>query len=137
MRAPLVCGASGISLWGGAASLFWFAGRLAAPLSGVDPTSLGRTAPIHRAARRNAMNTPSVNASSAHEQTLDFLESQIPALAAAAVVVAHHNALASGLSVLQIEGDELIEQFPDGSRRVVKTLIPRVPVVLPVAEDGS
>lgn len=78
-----------------------------------------------------------MNTSSTHEQTLDFLESQIPALAAAAVVAARHNALASGLSVLQIEGDELIEQFPDGSRRLVKTLTPRVPVVLPTSECES
>ncbi|MBW3637713.1 MAG: hypothetical protein KY445_14805 [Armatimonadetes bacterium] len=44
-----------------------------------------------------------------NEQTLDFLERQIPDLAAAAVVAAYHQALASGQSVLQVEGDELIE----------------------------
>jgi len=63
------------------------------------------------------MNPPALS-----EQTLDFLESQIPELAAAAVVAARHAALASGLSVLQVEGEELVEQFPDGSRRVVEWL---------------
>lgn len=69
-----------------------------------------------------------------NEQTLDFLERQIPELAAAAVVAAYHQALASGQSVLQVEGDELIEQFPDGTRRVVKTLPPRVRVL---AREGE
>lgn len=57
-----------------------------------------------------------------NEQTLDFLERQIPELAAAAVVAAYHQALASGQSVLQVEGNELIEQFPDGTRRVVEKM---------------
>lgn len=56
------------------------------------------------------------------EKTLDFLETQIPNLAAAAVTIAYNDALAAGLSVLQVEGDELVEQFPDGSKRVVKRL---------------
>ncbi len=40
------------------------------------------------------------------EATLDFLEQQIPALAAAAVTIAYNDALARGESVLQVEGDE-------------------------------
>ncbi len=56
------------------------------------------------------------------DKTLDFLEQQIPDLMAAAVTIAYNEALAAGLSVLQVEGDELIEQFPDGSKRVVKSL---------------
>ncbi len=56
------------------------------------------------------------------DKTLDFLEQQIPDLAAAAVTIAYNETLAAGLSVLQVEGDELIEQFPDGSKRVVKKL---------------
>ena len=56
------------------------------------------------------------------EAELDFLEQQIPALAAAAVTVAYYEALARGDSVLQVEGDELIEQFPDGTKRFVKKL---------------
>ena len=56
------------------------------------------------------------------EKTLDFLETQIPDLAAAAVTIAYNEALAAGLSVLQVEGDEIIEQFPDGTKRVVKRL---------------
>lgn len=56
------------------------------------------------------------------EKTLDFLEQQIPDLMAAAVTVAYNDALARGESVLQVEGDELIEQFPDGTKRVVKKI---------------
>lgn len=59
------------------------------------------------------------------EKTLDFLEKQIPDLMAAAITVAYNDALADGESVLQVEGDELIEQFPDGSKRVVKKIEPR------------
>ena len=56
------------------------------------------------------------------DKTLDFLESQIPDLAAAAVTIAYNQALAAGLSVLQVEGDELIEQFPDGTKRFIKKI---------------
>ena len=56
------------------------------------------------------------------DKTLDFLEQQIPDLMAAAVTVAYNDALARGESVLQVEGDELIEQFPDGSKRVIEKI---------------
>ena len=54
------------------------------------------------------------------DKTLDFLEQQIPDLAAAAVTIAYNQALSAGLSVLQIEGNQLIEQFPNGTKRVLK-----------------
>lgn len=56
------------------------------------------------------------------EKTLDFLEQQIPDLMAAAITVAYNDALARGESVLQVEGDELIEQFPDGSKRFIEKI---------------
>ena len=56
------------------------------------------------------------------DKTLDFLEKQIPNLMAAAVTIAYNDALARGESVLQVEGDELIEQFPDGSKRVIEKI---------------
>ncbi len=56
------------------------------------------------------------------DKTLDFLEKQIPDLMAAAITVAYNSALADGESVLQVEGDELIEQFPDGTKRVIKKI---------------
>ena len=62
------------------------------------------------------------------DKTLDFLEQQIPDLMAAAITVAYNDALADGHSVLQVEGDDLVEQFPDGSKRVVKKLEPRTRV---------
>lgn len=61
------------------------------------------------------------------EAELDFLESQIPALAEAATRTAFWNALTRGQSVLVAEGDDLIEISPDGSRRFVKKLAPNVP----------
>ena len=56
------------------------------------------------------------------DKTLDFLEEQIPDLMAAAVTVAYHNALAAGHSVVLVEGDDLIEQFPDGTKRFIEKL---------------
>ncbi len=56
------------------------------------------------------------------DKTLDFLEGQIPDLMAAAITVAYNRALASGYSVLQVEGDDLVEQFPDGTKRVIEKL---------------
>lgn len=55
------------------------------------------------------------------EQTLDYLEQQIPGLSAAAVDVAYWQALASGQAVL-VSGDGGIYQvYADGSRRLIKT----------------
>jgi hypothetical protein len=56
------------------------------------------------------------------EQTLDFLEQQIPSLSGAAVGVAYVQALASGQKVL-VSGDSgLYQVFPDGTRTLVKKL---------------
>lgn len=61
------------------------------------------------------------------DETLDFLEQQIPALSASAVIVAYWAALSAGQSVLQTEDDAIVEVFPDGTRRVVKAIEPSVP----------
>jgi len=62
------------------------------------------------------------------EEALDYLEEQIPALSASAVTVAYWAALASGQSVLEVEGDAIVEVFPDGTRRVVKATDPALAV---------
>lgn len=55
------------------------------------------------------------------EQTLDYLEQQIPSLSAAAVDVAYWQALATGQEVL-VSGDGGIYQaFPDGTKKLIKT----------------
>ena len=48
------------------------------------------------------------------EKTLDYLEEQIPTLAAAAVNVAYWQALASGQTVFICDDGALCEVFPDG-----------------------
>ncbi len=58
------------------------------------------------------------------EQALDSLEEQIPALSAAAVTVAYWAALSAGHSVLEVEGDAIVEVFPDGTHRVVRAIEP-------------
>ena len=56
------------------------------------------------------------------EETLDYLEQQIPSLSAAAVDVAYWQALATGQAVL-VSGDRALYQvFPDGTRKLVKSL---------------
>ena len=62
------------------------------------------------------------------DQALDFLETQIPALAKSAVTAAYWNALASGQSVLETDDGAIYEVFPDGTRRLVKKIAPPVPV---------
>lgn len=56
------------------------------------------------------------------EQTLDYLEQQIPSLSAAAVDVAYWQALASGQLVLISSEGGLYEALPDGTRKLVKPL---------------
>lgn len=56
------------------------------------------------------------------EQTLDYLEQQIPSLSAAAVGVAYIQALASGQTVLVSGAGGLYEALPDGTRKLVKPL---------------
>ena len=64
------------------------------------------------------------------EETLDYLEQQIPSLSAAAVDVAYWQALAAGQQVL-ISGEGGIYQvFPDGTRTFIKATAK--PLSLPV-----
>lgn len=56
------------------------------------------------------------------EESMRFLEEQIPELAEAAVRQAYWDALNSGSSVLEYEEGALVEIFPDGSRKIIKRL---------------
>lgn len=62
------------------------------------------------------------------EKALDYLENHIPELAEAAFKQAYWAALASGSSVLVSENGSLVEVFPDGNRKCIKTLPPWTPV---------
>lgn len=64
------------------------------------------------------------------EETLDYLEQQIPSLSAAAVDVAYWQALAAGQEVL-VSGDGGIYQaFADGTRKLIK--VTEKPLSVPV-----
>jgi hypothetical protein len=65
---------------------------------------------------------------SERDQDIEFLEEHIPELAEAAVTQAYWQTLASGNSVLESENGVIYEVFPDGTRKVVKTGEPPVPV---------
>jgi hypothetical protein len=54
------------------------------------------------------------------EKEIQNLEKEIPNLADTAFRQAYFNALSSGSSVLIVENNELIEVFPDGSKKVIK-----------------
>ena len=63
------------------------------------------------------------------DETLDFLEQQIPEMAAAAVKQAYWNALASGSSVLVSDTDGVIREiFPNGTSRFVEQGEPYVKI---------
>ncbi|HLB52840.1 MAG TPA: hypothetical protein VJK48_03955 [Chlamydiales bacterium] len=62
------------------------------------------------------------------DKTIDFLEQAIPELADAAFTRAYWSALASGFSVLETEGEDLVEIYPDGTKKFIKKILPRVPV---------
>jgi hypothetical protein len=62
------------------------------------------------------------------EKTIDYLEQHIPELAEAATKQAYWNALASGNSVLVSEDGLLIENFPDGTSKIVGKSEPFVKV---------
>ena len=64
------------------------------------------------------------------EETLDYLEQQIPSLSGAAVDVAYIQALASGQTVLVSGSEGLYQAFPDGTRKLVKPL--EKPLSVPV-----
>jgi hypothetical protein len=63
-----------------------------------------------------------------NEASMKFLEDHIPDLADAAFTQAYWQTLANGKSVLKVEQGEIIEIFPDGSRKVIKQIAPLIPV---------
>lgn len=62
------------------------------------------------------------------EKAIDFLEQHIPEQAVMALKQAYWKALASGSSVLVCEGGHLIEQFPDGTKKIIKKVSPPIRV---------
>jgi len=60
------------------------------------------------------------------EKSMRFLEEQIPELAEAAIKEAYWSALSSGSSVLERYDDDLVEIFPDGTRKFIKKLPPYI-----------
>ncbi len=56
------------------------------------------------------------------EKTIQYLEEHIPELANVASKQAYWQALAAGSSVLERDNDNLVEVFPDGTRKVIKPL---------------
>lgn len=60
------------------------------------------------------------------EKVLDFLEEQIPEIAQAAVTKAYWQSLAIGHKVLEVENNCLIETSPDGTKRIIEELPPRI-----------
>jgi hypothetical protein len=63
------------------------------------------------------------------EETVSFLEEQIPELAVLALRQAYWQALTSGNSVLEHEDGVIYETFPNGTRKVVKVTGPPLRVV--------
>jgi hypothetical protein len=63
-----------------------------------------------------------------NEKIIDYLEQHIPELAATATKIAYWQALASGSSVLISENDEIVEVFPDGTRKLVRKIEPRIKI---------
>jgi hypothetical protein len=61
---------------------------------------------------------------------LDFLEAQIPTLSAAAVDVAYWQALASGQRVLIRTEDGIYSVAADGTRTLVKSAPPPMPITV-------
>jgi len=62
------------------------------------------------------------------DKAIDYLEEHIPELAESAMKHAYWQALASGSSVLEHENGVIYEVFPDGSRKLVKTIPLPTPV---------
>lgn len=60
------------------------------------------------------------------EKVIDYLEERIPELAAAATKIAYWQALASGSSVLISEKGNIVQVFPDGSRKIVQESAPYI-----------
>jgi hypothetical protein len=64
------------------------------------------------------------------DEAIDYLEQFIPELAAIATREAYLQALMSGQSVLIADNGQLVEVFPNGTRKVIKKLEPttKIPV---------
>lgn len=56
------------------------------------------------------------------EQEVRSWEKGIPELAGHALENAYKKALRAGSSVLEVVGNQLVESYPDGSRKVLKDL---------------
>lgn len=59
---------------------------------------------------------------------MTFLEEHIPELAEVAFKQAYWSALASGSTVLVSENGNLVEVYPDGTRKIIKQLPKHIPV---------
>jgi hypothetical protein len=57
------------------------------------------------------------------------LEDQFPPASGSAFAAARQQVLASGQSVLESEDGKIFEVFPNGTKRLIKTIEPPVPVV--------
>lgn len=77
------------------------------------------------------------DAAALSEEDVRRLEERIPELAAPAFAQAYRDALAAGSTVLIREGDALVEVSPDGTRRVLHSLPPLVPVRQPSPADAG
>lgn len=62
------------------------------------------------------------------ESEIQNLEEQFPYIAETSVKQAYFDALSSGNSVLIVENNNLIEVFPDGTKKIIKEMAPRVMV---------
>lgn len=58
------------------------------------------------------------------EASMRILEERIPELAVAALGKARQRALDAGFSVTEVFDNNLVETFPDGTRRIIKPLPP-------------
>jgi|APCry1669188910_1035180.scaffolds.fasta_scaffold290293_2 hypothetical protein len=63
------------------------------------------------------------------EEAMCFQEGHIPELAEGAVMQAYCKALASGNTIVEAVNGQLMEFYPDGSSRLIKTLPTATPVV--------
>lgn len=58
------------------------------------------------------------------DEDIQDLENSFPTMSGEAFAAARERALASGLSVLQTEGDLIVEVSPDGGKKIVKRIEP-------------
>lgn len=64
------------------------------------------------------------------EESICFIEEHIPELAELAIKEAYWRALSSGNTVLERYNDDLVETFPDGTRKFIKKLPPYTVVTM-------